>query len=130
MKLSDSHFGLEEGQWEAAKAELRSAIMDAAWERRMTSYGEIASKVSAVHLEPYSTLMNHLLGAILEEERVAGRPLLTALVTHKDGDKEPGEGFYSMARRLGYVFNEPFVFWSTQVQQVFTLHGKPRPKRP
>lgn len=123
--MSESRFGLDDDHWEAAKTELREAIMESAWDRRMTWYGEVATKVSAVRLEPYSALMNHLLGAILEDEHAAGGPLLTALVTHKFGDKEPGEGFYQMARQLGYVFNEPFVFWSTQVQEIFTLYGKP-----
>jgi hypothetical protein len=65
--------------------------------------------------------------AILEDEHEAGRPLLTAIVTHKYGDKEPGNGFYDMARKLGYRFPEPFVFWSAQVQEVFKAHGRPQP---
>jgi len=51
--------------------------------------------------------------------------LITSIVTHKYGDKEPGEGFYEKARSLGYRFREPFVFWSTQVQEVFKLYGRP-----
>ena len=46
--------------------------------------------------------MNHLLGAILEDEVAAGRLLLTAIVTHKYGDKESGDGFYDMTRTLGF----------------------------
>ncbi len=34
--------------------------------------------------------MNHLLGANFEDEHAAGRPVLTSIVTHKYGDKEPG----------------------------------------
>jgi hypothetical protein len=70
--------------------------------------------------------MNHLLGAIFRDEHEAGRPALTALVTHKHGDKEPGPGFYDMARKLGISFGEPYVYWSTQVQQVFQRYGRPR----
>ena len=50
----------------------------------------------------------------------------TSIVTHKDGDKEPGPGFYDMARKLGYRFDEPFVFWGSQVQEVFKVHGRPK----
>lgn len=92
----------------------------------MTWYGECASKVSCVPVDAYSALMNHLLGAVFEDEHDADRPLLTAIVTHKDGDKEPGDGFYDMARRLAYRFDEPLVFWSTEVQEVFKAHGRPR----
>ena len=91
----------------------------------MTSYGEIAERVTAEHVEPHSGLMNHQLGEIFEEERAAERPALTSIVTHKDGDKEPGPGFYDMARKLGYRFDEPLEFWSSQVQEVFKVHGRP-----
>jgi hypothetical protein len=126
MKRSEYRFGLTDEKWEAAKGEVRAAILDAAWERRMTSYGEVARAVTATDLEAHSGLMNHLLGEIFEEEHTAGRPALTSIVTHKDGDKEPGPGFYDMARSLGYRFDEAFVFWSGQVQEVFKLHGRPR----
>lgn len=125
MRRSGAQFGLSDQQWDAAKAEVREAILEAAYDRRMTWYGEVASSVSAVPLDPYSALMNHLLGAVFEDEREAGRPALTSIVTHKYGDKEPGGGFYEMARSLGYQFREPYIFWAQQVQDVFKLYGKP-----
>ncbi len=129
MRRSGSQFGLTDEQWEAAKSEVRAAILDAARDRRMTWYGEIAGEVTVVVLDPYSALMNHLLGAVFEDEHAAGRPALTSIVTHKYGDKEPGAGFYDMARNLGYRFTEPYVFWAEQVQDVFKLHGRPRMNR-
>ena len=125
MDRSSSHFGLDDQQWEQAKAEIREAILDAAYDRRMTWYGEVASKVAAVPLDPYSSLMNHLLGAVFEDEYGNGRPALTSIVTHKYGDKEPGGGFYDKARSLGYHFKEPYIFWAEQVQDVFKRYGKP-----
>lgn len=125
MRTTDSFFGLTSDEWEAAKGQLRAAILDAAYRRQMTSYGEIARQVSAINLEPHSVLMNQLLGAILADEHAARRPLLTAIVTHKDGDKEPGKGFYDMAKSLGYKFGAPFEFWARQVQEIFVLYGKP-----
>lgn len=126
MRRSASRFGLTDEQWDHAKADVRAAILDAAHERRMTSYAEVASKVAAVRLDPYSSLMNHLLGAVFEDERAVGEPALTSIVTHKYGDKEPGPGFYQQARALQYQFTEPFVFWAEQVQEVFKRHGKTR----
>jgi len=130
MKRSEYRFGLSDDQWEEAKAELRRAILAAAWERRMTWYGEVASAVTATALDPHSGLMNYLLGEIFEEEAAAGRPALTSIVAHKDGDKEPGPGFYEMARKLGYRFDDPLIFWSTQVQEVFKLHSRAQRVRP
>ncbi len=126
MKRSDYRFGLTNEQWDRAKSQLRQAILDAAWERRMTCYSEVASSVTVTQVDPYSGLMNHLLGEIFEEEAAAGRPALTSIVTHKDGDKEPGPGFYEQARALGYQFDEPHVFWAMQVQAVFKEHGRQR----
>lgn len=129
MQRTTSRFGLSEDQWQSAKEQLRTAIMRAAWERQMTSYSEVASAVTAIMLDPHSALMNHLLGEIFRDEHEAGRPALTSIVTHKDGDKEPGPGFYDQARALGYRFTEPYVFWSMQVQDVFKLHGRPERHR-
>jgi hypothetical protein len=125
MRRSGSQFGLSDNDWDSALTEVRDAILEAAYDRRMTWYGEIASKVSTVALDPHSALMNHLLGAVFEQEHTAGRPALTSIVTHKYGDKEPGRGFYEMARSLGYTFGEPYIFWAEQVQAVFKLYGKP-----
>ena len=125
VKRSCTQFGLTNDQWRLAKAEVRNAILEAAYDRRVTWYGEVASRVESVQLDPYSGLMNHRLGAVFEEEHEAGRPALTSIVTHKYGDREPGSGFYEMARALGYRFSEPYVFWAEQVQAVFKLHGRP-----
>ncbi|GIJ42925.1 hypothetical protein [Micromonospora andamanensis] len=129
MRRTATQFGLTAQQWEAAQEEVRRAILDAAYDRRMTWYGEVAAKVDAADIDPYSALMNHLLGAVFEDEHAAGRPALTSIVTHKDGDKEPGLGFYAQARSLGYRFTEPYVFWAEQVQKVFTRYGRPRRSR-
>ena len=124
MGSMGSRFGLTDEQWSSAKDEVREAILDAAYDRRMTWYGEVADGVSAVDLDPHSALMSALLGAVFEDEHEAGRPALTSIVTHRYGDKEPGQGFYDKARSLGYRFTEPYIFWAQQVQAVFRTHGK------
>lgn len=129
MQRSPSHFGLTDTEWGQAVEELRGAILRAAWDRRMTCYSEISPAVTVTHVEAFSPLMNHLLGAIFRAEHDADRPALTAIVTHKDGDKEPGPGFYEMARSLGISFDEPYVYWSTEVQNVFKVHGRPPRQR-
>jgi len=126
MRRSLAQFGLNDEEWDTAKAQVRQAILDAAYDRRMTWYSEVAANVDVVHLDPHSALMNHLLGAVFEDEHEARRPALTSIVTHRDGDKEPGAGFYDMARSLGYDVREPYIFWAQQVQDVFKLHGRPQ----
>jgi hypothetical protein len=56
MRSHASSFGLTDEQWDDAKAELRDAIMDAAIERRMTWYGEVAPKITSVRS---SSVMTH-----------------------------------------------------------------------
>jgi hypothetical protein len=126
MKRSEARFGLTDDEWDTTVVELREVIVKAAREGRMTSYGEIANNVTVIELKPYSTLMNYFLGEIFEQEHLAGRPLLTSIVTHKYGDKEPGEGFYEMARKLGYQFTDPLEFCATKVQEVLNYYGPPR----
>ena len=68
--------------WDTAKPELRDAILEAVYDERFTTYGEVASKIKSVAVEPHSALMNHLLCALFEDEHAHERPALTALVTH------------------------------------------------
>jgi hypothetical protein len=124
VKRSTAQFGMTDEDWDTAVGEVREAILEAARDRRMTCYTEIAERVDSVSVEPHSALMNHLLGAVFERECADQRPALTSIVTHKYGDKEPGAGFYDMARSLGYRFAEPYIFWAQQVQDVFKMYGE------
>ena len=59
MRRSGSQFGLTDQQWDAAKAEVREAILDAAYDRRTTSYGEVGGKVSVVTVPSAIDSRNH-----------------------------------------------------------------------
>jgi hypothetical protein len=95
-----SRFGFTDEQWALAKDEVREAILEAAYDRRMTWYGEVADGVSVVRLDPHSALMIALLGAVFEDEHKAERSAQTSIVTHKYGDKESGPGFYDKDKSL------------------------------
>jgi hypothetical protein len=90
----------------------------------MTWHGEIANQVDVITLDPNSSLMDGLLGAVFEDEYAAGGPALTSIVTVNYGDREPGSAFYNEARTLGYRFTEPHTFWTDEVQKVFAEHGR------
>ena len=124
MRRTASQVGLREDQWNAAKLEVRHAILDAAYDRRMTSYGEVAAQVRSIRVDPASSLMSELLGGVFEDEYDAGGPALTAIVTYQYTDQEPASSFYQQARTLGYRFTEPHAFWTEQVQRVFSEHGR------
>jgi len=124
VRRTASQAGLREDQWTTAKHQVRQAILDAAYERRLTSYDEVAARVDVIAVDPASPLMHHLLGGLFEDEYDAGGPALTSLVTHQHGDREPASSFYADARTLGYRFTEPHTFWNEQVQRVFREHGR------
>jgi hypothetical protein len=58
-------------------------------------------------------------------EKASTLATLFGAISHRHADQEPGSGFYDMARSLGICFTEPYVDWSTQVQEVFELYGPP-----
>ena len=66
MKRSEYKFGLTASEWQEAKDQIRLAIMDAAWDRQMTYYSHVADRVSVTEVDPYSGLINHLLGEIFD----------------------------------------------------------------
>ncbi len=92
----------------------------------MTTYTGVASRVTAIDLTPHSPVLSHLLGEVLEEEHEVTGLALTALVTHKTGDLEPGGGFYDMARKVGFKFSDPHDFWWRQVDAIFKRYSAPR----
>jgi hypothetical protein len=117
--------GYSEEQWDTARSQLREAILEAARDRRMTTYTEVSVKITAIPADPHSPVLSHLLGEVLEEEHDATGLALTALVTHKTGDLEPGGGFYKMARQAGFSFSDQHEFWWRNVEAIFKRYGRP-----
>jgi len=57
-------------------------------------YSELTNQIQAIQLEPNSYALAAMLGEISEEEDAAGRGLITVMVVHKEGDMQPGPGFF------------------------------------
>ena len=91
----------------------------------MTTYTEVSGEITAIPVDPHSPVLSHLLGEVLEEEHDTTGLALTALVTHKTGDLEPGGGFYKMARQVGFRFSDPHEFWWRNVEAIFKRYGRP-----
>jgi len=67
-------------------------------------------------------LIGKWLGEISRLEVSQGRPMLSAIVVHKEGQnyKDPGEGFYKLASDLGRYHGEhDYLFWAAEVNEVF-----------
>jgi molybdopterin synthase catalytic subunit len=107
-----------EADWELAKAQAKAAIVERARRRGMIPYSELVKKITAIEFEPHEALFFKLLGEISAKEFRAGRGMLTALVTHKDGDMQPGPGFFELAQSLGLDTSDILTCWVEQFKKV------------
>ena len=93
-------------------------------EKRLAAYSEVAPLIGlSMDVEEDRNEIAEKLGEIATHEHSERRPMLTALIVHRGNDNNPGEGFYSIAKRL-QLFDgsrdsiDRVTFWSNQVTQV------------
>ena len=83
------------------KDSLYATLVDAARHRRVITYTDAAAVVDLSMRNPYHRkLIGQYLGAISEYEVDHGRPMLSALVVHKD-ERKLGTGFYHLGEEIG-----------------------------
>jgi hypothetical protein len=111
-------------EWERAKSEARDAMIDAARRRSTIAYGELARSIRAIRFDPRAQPFFALLGQIAENEHRAGRPLLSVVVVHKDGDQMPGPGFFELAAALGRASKDRLALWMNELNAVYEFWGK------
>ena len=113
-----SHFGYVHATWESAKSEARNTLIARARLRGLIPYSELVEQIHAIDFTHFDTRFFHLLGELSSEEATAGRGMLTAIVVHKDGDMEPGPGFYELAQELGLDISDLLVCWVNECKKV------------
>lgn len=114
-----TRYGYEPEEWEAAKVELREALIRRAKVRGMIPYSELVENVTAIDLEPNSYALAAMLGEVSTEEAAAERGMLSVLVVHKVGDMQPGPGFFELAKELGRDTSDILKCW---VEELKTVH--------
>ena len=120
-----NEYGYPEEVWANARQEGTALLVSYAQNRRMVPYSEFVAHIHAVQFEgPHDPRLWHLLGEITEAESLAGRGMLSSLVVHKDGDYQPGPGFFELARRLGHDVQDIEKFWIQEVKRVFAAWAK------
>ena len=119
-----NRYGFAETQWEAAKEEGKTVLSGYAKRQQMVPYSEFVKNIHSIELEPHDTRLFHLLGEISTEENAAGRGMLSALVVHKDGDMQPGPGFFELAQQLGHDTRDILKFWIEEVKRVFVAWNR------
>lgn len=114
-----SKFGFDETEWAEAKDEAKAALQDRAKDRGTMTYSELVNRLNAISIDPHDLRLGNLLAEISTEEDAAGRGMLSAIVVHKNGDMQPGKGFFDLALSLGRNTNDPDKCWSDEVNKVY-----------
>lgn len=122
--LSSSKFDVSKSQWDAAKAEAKTIMIERAQVRGMIPYSDLASQITSLRLQAHDPRLFHLLGEISSEEDRAGRGMLTVIVVHKDGDMQPGPGFFELAKSLGRDTSDLLQCWITELKRVHAIWYK------
>lgn len=116
-------YGHDDESWERAKREAKAVIAERARVRGMIPYSELVSQIHAILFDPHDAQLFHLLGEISKEEDEAGRGMITALVVHKEGDMEPGPGFFEFAQELGRDATDITKCWIEEAKAVHAAWG-------
>lgn len=111
-------YGYEPREWEAAKAEMREALIERAKVRGMIPYSELVKRITTIELEPDSFALAAMLGEVSTEEDAADRGMLSVIVVHKVGDMQPGTGFFELAGELGRNTSDILKCWIEELKKV------------
>lgn len=100
-------------------SELRFRLIEIARRKQVVTYGEIAPYFGLDMQNPQDrNTISYMLDEVSEYEFRNGRPLLSAVVILAHGNS-PGEGFYTMATRIGrFNGNDDLFFFVEELNRV------------
>ena len=110
--------GFPEQSWKTAKKEATTVLRDVARKRRLISYSDLCGKISSISFEPHDVRYFKFLGEVSSDEADKGRGLLTVLVVHKNGDQQPGPGFFELAQDWGRDVSDIYACWISELTDV------------
>ncbi len=131
--MSGTRWGYTSEDIERAVEEVRRILIGVARDRRREgiTYSELTEKMTTISVDPYSALLNDILGEVSEEGHLNGDGMLSVLVHYKDPDKGlwPGPGFFNLAtKHLGYDLPDDVskvAFWVEKRQEVLDRWRRP-----
>jgi hypothetical protein len=121
QRPNHERFGYTMKQWEKFKAEARGILVEIASQRGMITYGDLAARMTTVHVEPHDMVLWEIIGDVARDEEEEGRHLLSVVVVHKHGDMEPGGGFYDLAKDFGRNVNDRTVCFVEELHRVHAV---------
>lgn len=105
-------------EWGAGKAEIIGILQACARTRSMITYSELSKKLRSIAIPYDNPAMAVMLDEISTEEFRSGRGMLSVVVVHKQGDTEPGIGFFKLAESLGRRVGDITSFWVAELHAV------------
>ena len=113
-------------EWNIAKKEIKHILSNLAQEHefKLITYSELTLEVTSINFDPDDLAFHHILGEVSEEEDIAGRGMLTAIVVLKD-TKIPGSGFFKLAKKLGRDITDHYDCWYQEINKVRRSWGVP-----
>ena len=112
-------YGYSLVDWKKAKEEMRQILIGRAKVRRNISYSELVAQIQSISLDPNCYALTAMLNEIALEEDTAGRGMLTVIVIHKDGDMQPGPGFFELAKKQGRDTSNILRLWVEESRRVY-----------
>lgn len=103
------------------KEQIREMLIKAAKNQKVVYYAEVGELLNFSMDNPHHRKeLGRILGEISTEEDDNDRPLLSAVVVHKE-DHLPGEGFFNLAKELGKQKpdEDNDTFYTNELRKVF-----------
>ncbi len=116
--------GFAKADWDSAKEEAKEIMIARAKVRGMIPYSDLVRQITSITLGAHDPRLFHFLGEIASEEDEAGRGMLTVLVVHKQGDMQPGPGFFELAASLGRDTGDLLRCWVDELHRVHAVWAK------
>src|SRR3989338_4170787 len=117
-KTSLNKYGYAADKWVAAKKEACEILIRRAKAEDTIAYSELTEKIKTISIEPHSYAIGAFLGEISESENEIGRGMLSVIVVYKEGDMQPGPGFFDLAKQLGRDTSDKTKCWVGEFRQV------------
>ena len=105
--------------WNQAKQEAKNILIKRAELRSMITYSDLAGEITSIQFEAHDPRLFKLLADVSLDEDAEGRGMLSVIVVHKSGDKQPGDGFFELAEKLGRDTTETMNCWVKELKKVY-----------
>lgn len=118
--------GLYDTVWNAAKLEMRVALVNRARRRSHITLAELVACVKSIKLDPHDGRISHMLHEIGKEDDKDHMGILSVLVVQHHHSRYPIPVFYKTAKELGRNVdkNHRLNLWVREMNKVFQTWKK------